>query len=209
MADITTQFHSLGGDFVLTILEAAAVLASALAGMIVAANRRMDIVGAYSLAVVNAFGGGTVRDLMLDHRPFYWMQHWLFLVVIMAICIPFVYNARMYRLASAVHQRSFRVDALGLALFTITGVGIALEQDRPLIVAALMGVIAGTMGGVLRDVVVNETPELFRFAPRQDRATKLLTYHGDVIVNGNPAVAGKPEPKNEAPDMFQPSSLWT
>ncbi len=156
------QFPALSGDFVLTILEAAAVLVSAIAGMIVASTKRMDIVGAYALAVVNAFGGGTVRDLLLDHRPFYWMQHWEFLVAILAICIPFVYNARIYRFASEVHRRSFRVDAIGLALFTITGVGVALEQGSPLIVAVLMGVITGTMGGVLRDVVVNEVPDLFR-----------------------------------------------
>ncbi len=156
------QLPALSGDFVLTILEAAAVLISAIAGMIVASTKRMDIVGAYALAVVNAFGGGTVRDLLLDHRPFYWMQHWEFLVAILAICVPFVYNSRMYRLASEVHRRSFRVDAIGLALFTITGVGVALEQGRPLIVAVLMGVITGTMGGVLRDLVVNEVPDLFR-----------------------------------------------
>ena len=156
------QLPTLSGDFVLTLLEAAAVLVSAIAGMLVASTKRMDVVGAYALAIVNAFGGGTVRDLLLDHRPFYWMEHWVFLVAILAICIPFVYNARMYRLASEVHRRSFRVDAIGLALFTITGVGIALEQGRPLIVAVLMGVITGTMGGMLRDIVVNEIPDLFR-----------------------------------------------
>ena len=69
MPDFAAQFHSLGGDFILTILEAAAVLVSAIAGMIVAANKRMDIVGAYALAVVNAFGGGTVRDLLLAEVP--------------------------------------------------------------------------------------------------------------------------------------------
>ena len=162
MGSVAAQLPALGGDLVLNILEAAAVLVSAIAGMLVASNKRMDIVGAYALAVVNAFGGGTVRDLLLDHRPFYWMQNWEFLVAILAICVPFVYNARIYRLASAVHRRSFRVDAMGLALFTITGAGIALEQGRPLIVAVLMGVITGTMGGVLRDLVVNEVPDLFR-----------------------------------------------
>jgi uncharacterized membrane protein YeiH len=152
----------LGGELVLTVVEAAAVLVSAIAGMIVASNKRMDVVGAYALACVNAFGGGTVRDLLLDNRPFYWMQRWGFLVAILGICIPFVYNARMYRLASEVHRRSVRVDAVGLALFTVAGVGIAREQGAPLVVAALMGVITGTMGGVLRDVVVNEIPDLFR-----------------------------------------------
>lgn len=153
---------ALRGDLVLTVLEAAAVIVSAIAGMIVASNKGMDIVGAYSLACVNAFGGGTVRDLLLDNRPFYWMQHWGFLVAILAICIPFVYSARMFRLASEVHRRSFRMDAVGLALFTIAGVGVAMAHNTPLIVAALMGVVTGTMGGVMRDVVVNELPDLFR-----------------------------------------------
>jgi uncharacterized membrane protein YeiH len=152
----------LNADLVLSVLEAAAVMVSAIAGMIVASNKRMDVVGAYALACVNAFGGGTVRDLLLDNRPFYWMQHWVFLVVILGICVPFVYSAHMFRLAAEVHRRSVKMDAVGLALFTMTGVGIALDKGSPLIVAALMGVVTGTMGGVMRDVVVNEVPDLFR-----------------------------------------------
>ena len=155
-------FPALSGDLVLAVLEAAAVLVSAIAGMMVASQKRMDLVGAYALACVNAFGGGTVRDLLLDNRPFYWMRDWGFLVAILAICVPFVYNARIYRFASEVHKRSVRVDAVGLALFTMTGVGIALQKGSPMIVAALMGVVTGTMGGVLRDLVVNEVPEMFR-----------------------------------------------
>ena len=153
---------AVSSDAILPVLEAAAVLVSALAGMIVASQRRMDIVGAFALACVNAFGGGTVRDVLLDNRPFYWMAQWGFLVAILALAVLFVYNARTFRLAAEVHRRSVKMDALGLALFTITGVGIALAQERPLIVAALMGVVTGTMGGVLRDLVVNEIPDLFR-----------------------------------------------
>jgi uncharacterized membrane protein YeiH len=156
------EMPAVSGELVLLVLEAAAVLASAIAGMIVAGQRRMDVVGAFALACVNAFGGGTVRDLLLDNRPFYWMLHWEFLVAILAITIAFVYNERTFHLATAVHRRSVRIDAVGLALFTITGTGIALAQGRPMIVAVLMGVVAGTMGGVLRDVVVKEVPDLFR-----------------------------------------------
>ena len=155
-------FHALSGELVLNLIEAAAVLISAIAGMILASNKRMDIVGTYALAVINAFGGGTVRDLLLDNRPFYWMRNWEFLVAILVLCIAFVYNARIYHIAAEVSRRSVRVDAVGLALFTITGVGIALAQDRPMIVAVLMGVVTGTMGGMLRDIVVNELPDLFR-----------------------------------------------
>jgi uncharacterized membrane protein YeiH len=153
---------ALTTDFLLAVLEAAAVIASAIAGMLVAADKRMDLVGAFGLACVNAFGGGTIRDLLLDNRPFYWMANWGYLIAILAICIPFVYSVRMFRIAEAVHRRSVKMDALGLALFTITGVGIALGNDAPMVVAVVMGVIAGTTGGVLRDVVVNEIPDLFR-----------------------------------------------
>jgi len=153
---------ALNSALVLSSLEGAAVLASAIAGMILASHKRMDIVGAFALACVNAFGGGTVRDLLLDNRPFYWVAHWEYLVAILAICVPVVYSARMFRIASEVHRRSVKTDALGLALFTIAGTGIALEHHAPLVVAPLMGVVTGTAGGVLRDVVVNEMPDLFR-----------------------------------------------
>lgn len=149
-------------DLILQILEAGAVIASAIAGMIMAAQKRMDLIGAFALACLNAFGGGTVRDLLLDNRPFYWIAHWEYLLAIFAICVPFVYSVRMFQIAQAVHRKSIKMDATGLALFTITGTGIALANDAPLVVAVLMGVIAGTTGGVLRDVVVNEVPDLFR-----------------------------------------------
>src|SRR3954464_150799 len=109
------QLSVPSGDTVLVVVEAAAVIVSAVAGMMVASRRRMDIVGAYALACVNAFGGGTVRDLLLDHRPFYWMAHWGFLLAILAITLPVVYSARMYQIAAEVHRRAGKFDAIGLA----------------------------------------------------------------------------------------------
>ena len=152
----------MNSQLVLESVEAAAVVASAIAGMIVASNKGMDLVGAFALACVNAFGGGTLRDLLLDNRPFYWMANWWFLVAILALAVPFVYSVRVFHLATEVHRRSVRMDALGLALFTVSGAGIALAHGAPVVVAVLMGAIAGTTGGVLRDIVVNEIPDLFR-----------------------------------------------
>jgi uncharacterized membrane protein YeiH len=156
------EFPALRTELILTVVETAAVLVSAIAGMIVASNKGMDLIGVFTLACVNAFGGGTVRDLLLDNRPFYWNTHWGLIVAIFLITIPFVYNDQALRAAREVHRRSVNVDALGLALFTVAGVGIAFEREAPLVVAILMGVVTGTMGGVLRDVVVNEIPDLFR-----------------------------------------------
>src|SRR5258705_6120361 len=95
-------------DLVLGALEAAAVIASAIAGMIVAAEKRMDLIGAFSLACVNAFGGGTIRDILLDNRPFYWMANWGYLLAILALCLLFVYSVRMFRVATEVHRRSVK-----------------------------------------------------------------------------------------------------
>jgi uncharacterized membrane protein YeiH len=162
LSSLTTALPPVNADFVLNVLVAAGVMVAAVAVMSVASTQGMDLVGAFSLACVNAFGGGTVRDLLLDNRPFYWMDNWGYIVVILAICIPFVYSASAFRVTSEVHRRSGKVDALGLALFTVTGVGVALTRESPLVVAVLMGVITGTMGGVLRDLVVNEIPEVFR-----------------------------------------------
>jgi uncharacterized membrane protein YeiH len=145
-----------------TALEAAAVLLYAVDGMMTAARKRMDVVGTYSLAVVTAFGGGTLRDLLVGQRPFFWVARWQYLLVIAVLCVGFCYQPTIQALASRLYRSGAVVDALGLALFTLTGVDAALRARLPLFVASLVGVITGTFGGVLRDVCAGEVPELFR-----------------------------------------------
>ena len=144
-------------DAMRTALEAAAVLLYAVSGMMTAARKRMDIVGTYSLAIVTAFGGGTLRDLLVGQRPFFWVARWEYLLVIAILCVGFCYQPSIHALASRWHESGAVLDALGLALFTLTGVDAALEARLPLFVASLIGVITGTFGGVLRDVCAGET----------------------------------------------------
>lgn len=143
-------------------LEAAAVLVSALSGMITAARKGMDIVGTYCLAVATAFGGGTLRDLLIDRRPFYWVVHEEYLLVIGVLVVPFVYSRAVHERVRAWHKQVVFVDALGLALFTLTGTGFALHKGMPPFVASLIGVVTGTFGGVMRDVASAEIPVIFR-----------------------------------------------
>lgn len=145
-----------------TALEAAAVLVSALSGMITAARKEMDIVGTYCLAVVTAFGGGTLRDLLIDRRPFFWAKHEEYLLVIAVLCVGFVYSRTFHARVRQWHGQAVLVDAMSLALFTLTGVSFALHQGMPAFVASLVGVITGTFGGVMRDVVSTEIPVVFR-----------------------------------------------
>lgn len=175
-----------------TALEASAVLVCAVSGMITAARKHMDIVGTYCLAIVTAFGGGTLRDLLIDRRPFFWVSHDQYLLIIVALCVAFVYSRPFHARASRWHRQAVLVDAMGLALFTITGVSLALEKGLPLFVSSLIGVITGTFGGVLRDVASIEIPLLFR--PGELYAISSFAgawvYIGGVRFGPSPFVAG-------------------
>lgn len=143
-------------------LELAAVIASAVYGVLLARRHEMDLVGAYSLALVVSFGGGTIRDLCLDRTPLFWIHHYNYPIVVFAIAVA----GSLF--PNITHQTEpwLRVpDALGLGLFTIAGVDSALEAETSFFIAALFGVITGTFGGVIGDIICNQVPSLFRPAP--------------------------------------------
>ena len=147
--------------FALSIIEGLAILAYAFSGFIEARKRRLDAVGTFLVALATAFGGGTVRDVLLERRPFYWVQPEAYVVVIFVLSLfaPFV-----LRMASRVfNERALLVaDAIGLGLFSISGTSIALDADMPSFIAVMMGVVTGVFGGIMRDVVCNEVPLLLR-----------------------------------------------
>ncbi len=144
------------------LLEGSAVIVAALSAMITAAKKQMDFVGVYALALVTSFGGGTIRDLLLDRRPFFWVERSEYLVIVLALCVPFVYSRALYRWSTTLLARADIVDALGLGFFTVSGTALALKAGMPAIICALLGVVTGTGGGVIRDLIVNEIPALFK-----------------------------------------------
>src|SRR5687767_13178007 len=139
-------------DWLVVAIEVCAIVAFAVSGLIEAARKRLDVVGVFASAFLTAFGGGTVRDLLIDRRPFFWVeyQEYLWLVFAMSlVAIPW-FRSRHYHFTG----RAIVVpDALGLGLFSILGTSQALAAGMPGFVAVLMGVITGVVGGVLRDVV--------------------------------------------------------
>ena len=145
----------------LTAVEAIATLAFALSGLLEAARKKLDVVGVCVVAGLTAFGGGTLRDVLLDRRPFFWVEHAHWLWVLLALCIgaSFVLHARHFEPTERAMQWP---DALGLGLFSASGTQLALAQQLPAIVAVLMGVVTAAFGGVLRDIVVNEIPRAFK-----------------------------------------------
>jgi len=144
------------------VFEILAVLLGALAAMITAAKKNLDFIGTYALAVVVSFGGGTIRDVLLDRRPFFWAERWEYLVVIFVLCIPFVYSKTVHGIAKRVVARGEIIDALGLGFYAVVGCTLALEAKQPVVIAVLLGVITSTGGGIMGDVITNEIPGYFR-----------------------------------------------
>jgi uncharacterized membrane protein YeiH len=147
-------------SLVLTAVEALATLAFALSGLMEAVRKRLDAVGLCMAAGLTAFGGGTLRDVLLDRRPFFWVEHALWLWALLALCLVPMLFTRVRRLAPTERAMQWP-DAVGLGLFSASGTELALAQGLPAIVAVLMGVITATFGGVLRDIVCNEVPRAF------------------------------------------------
>jgi uncharacterized membrane protein YeiH len=142
---------------ILFILTYIAVLASTISGALEARKNEMDIVGAVTIAFVNAFGGGTIRDLLLGRTPIFWLiDPNLTVVTFIGAILSF------YFLNNVSNRLLIIADAVGLGLFSILGATYALQLELSPIVAVLMGVVTGIFGGVLRDLLCNRVPGVFR-----------------------------------------------
>lgn len=147
-------------DTLRLVLEVAATAAFALSGVVAAARQRLDAVGVCVVAFVAAFGGGTLRDLLLDQRPFFWMRHTGFVWGVLALCVTAMLFMRQ-RHFEPTERAMLLPDAIGLGLFAAVSVDMAVAVGMPPLIAVMMGVIAGAFGGVLRDVLCNEVPRAF------------------------------------------------
>lgn len=141
----------------LVILEGIGVLAFTVSGILVAARKQLDIVGVIVVAFLTALGGGTLRDVLLDRRPFFWVanEEWVWAVIALSVLGPLVIRAR--HLEPTIRAMQWP-DALGLGLFAASGTQIALSEGASPLVATLMGVITATFGGMIRDILVNDIP---------------------------------------------------
>ncbi len=146
---------------ILHIMEVVGVLSFAVSGVVDARKQRLDVVGTFVVAFATAFGGGTVRDVLLDRRPFYWVDHegYVLLIFVMSFGASFVLRV-VSRVAS--DRAMIVADAIGLGLFSVTGASLALVAQMTPTVAVMMGIISAVFGGVVRDVLCNEVPMILR-----------------------------------------------
>ncbi|MDX5410893.1 MAG: trimeric intracellular cation channel family protein [Thauera sp.] len=145
---------------ILLVIEVGGTLAFAMSGLLEAIRKRMDIVGVFSVAFVSAFGGGTVRDVLLDRRPLFWVQNqeYVWLVIALVVTAPLWVKTFRHRLTENAMEFA---DACGLGLFAISGASIASAAGMPPLVAVLMGAITAVFGGVSRDVLCNQIPKVY------------------------------------------------
>ncbi len=163
----------------LTALEVLGVLAFAASGIIEAARKKLDVFGVVLIAGIAAFGGGTIRDLLLGKTTFFWMQNeqWVWLIIGVGVITPLFFRARHIEIT----QRAMEwPDAIGLGLFATTGAQLALGAGLSPLMAALMAVITAVFGGIIRDVLVNEIPR----AVNDHQPYALMAFGGAWILWG-------------------------
>lgn len=142
----------------LQIIDFIGTFAFAISGIRLASAKRFDWFGAYVVGAATAIGGGTLRDVMLD-VPVFWMHDGFYLSCT-AGALVWVILLRKYLIN--MHNTFFLFDAVGLALFTVVGIQKTVDCGLPIWVGIVMGTMTGAAGGVIRDVLINEVPLIFR-----------------------------------------------
>lgn len=132
--------------------------AFAISGIKLASGKQIDWFGAYLIGLTTAIGGGTARDLLLDVTPFWIMDSKYFLTTGVALLVTLLFKEKIFKWQNTL----FLFDAIGLGLFTVVGISKSIELNLPFWVCIVMGTITGSVGGVVRDVLINEVPLLLR-----------------------------------------------
>jgi len=144
--------------FFTTLLDLIGTFAFAVSGIKLASGKQVDWFGAYLVGLATAIGGGTARDLLLDVTPFWMLDSKYFLTTGVALLATLVFKDKIFKWQNTL----FLFDAIGLGLFTIVGISKSIEMNLPFWVCIVMGTITGSIGGVVRDVLLNEVPLLLR-----------------------------------------------
>ena len=140
------------------VIEFIGTMAFAISGIRLASAKQFDWFGAYILGTATSVGGGTIRDIMLGIPPF-WMTNPVYIICCgLSLLYVILFGKKIIRQQSTW----FIFDTIGLALFNITGLEKTLNMGYPVWTAVIMGCVTGAAGGVIRDILINEVPLVFR-----------------------------------------------
>jgi len=141
-----------------TLLDLAGTFAFAISGIRLASGKQIDWFGAYIIGLVTAIGGGTLRDLFLGVTPFWMLEGKYFLTTGIALIVSLLFKNKLFKWGNTL----FLFDTIGLGLFTVVGITKSIDAGLTFWVCIVMGMITGSAGGVVRDVLLNEVPLIFR-----------------------------------------------
>lgn len=151
---MTTNF----ADQLFYIIETLGILSFALSGVVLGKKKDYDIVGVYIIAWVTAFGGGTIRDVILDIQPVYWISHSEY--PLMILCLVVVMS--LFDRIQIKESWLMIPDALGMALFAISTAKMTVDLGNSPIIVAILATVVAAFGGVIRDSLCQETPMIFK-----------------------------------------------
>lgn len=143
---------------IILLLDILGTISFSISGMLTALKKRLDLFGVFIIAFVTALGGGTLRDLLLD-APIGWMRDVTYVYVIIAAAIvALIFRKKL----GYVRKSLFLFDTIGIALYTVVGVQKGLDAQLPAIICIALGTMSASFGGVIRDILCNEIPIIFR-----------------------------------------------
>jgi len=141
------------------ILDSIGILVFSISGALTAIYKKLDLFGVYCIAFVTALGGGTLRDVMIGRTPVGWMQDMNYIYIItLGFLLSIIFNRYLDRLRISM----FLFDSIGLGVFTLIGLDKGIEYGLNPLICVALGTLTATFGGVIRDILCNEIPVLFR-----------------------------------------------
>ena len=144
--------------FYLTI-DILGTIAFAISGVLVAMDKKLDLFGVFIIAFVTAVGGGTLRDMLIGNTPVVWMRESIYTFTILgAVIFAILFRERLRYLRKSL----FLFDTIGIGLYTMVGIDKGLQADLIPIMCIALGTITASFGGVIRDILCNEIPVIFR-----------------------------------------------
>lgn len=151
--------HSITNMDPITFIDYSGTLVFAISGVLAGVDRKFDLFGVFILAFVTAVGGGTLRDLLIGSTPVGWMKNEIYIyIILVSLPLCFIWKDRILKMKRGI----FLFDTIGIGLFTILGLQKTLALGLSPLIAIMMGVVSATFGGVIRDVLSNRTPLIFR-----------------------------------------------
>ena len=141
------------------LMDLLGTVAFAISGVLVAMDKRLDLFGVFIIAFVTAVGGGTLRDLLIGNTPVSWMLESTYIITIIGtVILAIIFREKIRYLRKSL----FLFDTLGIGLYTMVGIEKGLNADLLPVMCIILGTITASFGGVIRDILCNEIPVIFR-----------------------------------------------